>query len=77
MKQIIITVGYPGSGKSEFAEQYLLKGYQRLNRDTLGGTLKTVAEILSDYLEKGSEKLLTASLSFRTSPSRKVTMLET
>ena len=58
MKQIIITVGYPGSGKTSVAEEYTRKGYQRLNRDTLGGTLDTVAKFLLDYLENGTERVI-------------------
>ena len=57
MKQIVITVGYPGSGKSELAFDYLQKGYQRLNRDTLGGTLDTISKFLSDYLSNDVTKL--------------------
>ena len=58
MKQIIITIGYPGSGKTEWAFEYTQKGYQRLNRDTLGGTLDSVAEILFDFLDNGTTNLI-------------------
>lgn len=37
MFQVIILVGYPGSGKSFFAQKYLLpEGYVLVNRDSLG-----------------------------------------
>jgi len=37
---IILVMGYPATGKSTFAEQYIQQGYYRLNRDELGGTLE-------------------------------------
>lgn len=37
VQELIIMVGLPASGKSTFAERYLVpKGYVRINRDTLG-----------------------------------------
>jgi HAD superfamily hydrolase (TIGR01662 family) len=36
--EIVITVGYPGSGKSTFVKRLTDQGYVRVNRDTVGGS---------------------------------------
>jgi len=36
--EIIITVGYPGSGKGTFVKPFLNAGYKQFNRDTIGGS---------------------------------------
>lgn len=36
---ILLIIGYPASGKTLIAREYEAKGYHRLNRDELGGTL--------------------------------------
>ena len=35
---VLIVMGIQGSGKSEFVTPFVEAGYQRLNRDLLGGT---------------------------------------
>lgn len=54
MSEIVITVGYPASGKSTLIEQ--LSGYERLNRDLIGGGLEDVAKELSRRLHSGGKK---------------------
>lgn len=39
MREIILTVGYPGSGKTSYVQAYSQKGYTRFNRDEAGGSL--------------------------------------
>jgi HAD superfamily hydrolase (TIGR01662 family) len=36
--EIVITVGYPGSGKGTYVKPLLAAGYQCFNRDTVGGS---------------------------------------
>ncbi len=36
--EVVITVGYPGSGKGTFIKPLLAQGYQCFNRDTVGGS---------------------------------------
>lgn len=43
--EVVVLVGYPASGKSHFAKQYLVsKQYAHINRDTLGSWQKCVEE---------------------------------
>jgi bifunctional polynucleotide phosphatase/kinase len=43
-QEIIVMVGFPASGKSSFVKKYLApKGYERVNRDTLGTQEKCVS----------------------------------
>jgi len=45
-QEIILLVGYPGSGKSYFAQEYLKPaGYEIINRDTLNSAQKCIAAI--------------------------------
>lgn len=45
-QEIILLVGYPGSGKSYFAQEYLSpKGYEIINRDTLNSAQKCISAI--------------------------------
>lgn len=41
-QELILMVGYPGSGKSYFSSEHL-SSYERVNRDTLGNWQKCVA----------------------------------
>uniref|UniRef100_A0AAG5DNA5 PNK FHA domain-containing protein n=1 Tax=Anopheles atroparvus TaxID=41427 RepID=A0AAG5DNA5_ANOAO len=47
-QEVIIMIGFPGSGKSHFVRQYLApKGYEIVNRDTLGSWQKCVTSMES------------------------------
>lgn len=50
-QELIILVGFPGSGKSHFAKTHL-KGYEIINRDTLNSMQKCVSTV-QDILQKG------------------------
>jgi len=41
LDEIVITVGYPGSGKSTHVKRLTDRGYQRVNRDLIGGSTRT------------------------------------
>ena len=42
-KEIVIIMGFPASGKSTTVQQFVDRGYNRLNRDTTGGTIEEIA----------------------------------
>ena len=52
--EVVMIMGLPGAGKSELAEEYVARGHLRLNRDTLGGTLKGIVKRLDDALAAGA-----------------------
>ena len=47
---VVIVMGPPGAGKSRVAEDYVARGYLRLNRDARGGTLRDLADALDEAL---------------------------
>ncbi len=38
--EVVLIMGLPGAGKSTMAESYVARGYERLNRDERGGSLR-------------------------------------
>lgn len=48
--EVIVLMGLVGSGKSLLAKSYVDRGYTRLNRDLIGGTLKGLAGRLGTLL---------------------------
>jgi aryl-alcohol dehydrogenase-like predicted oxidoreductase/adenylate kinase family enzyme len=57
-RSVVIMMGVPGAGKSRAAAALVADGYERLNRDTLGGTLRGIARRLDDRLRDGAGKLV-------------------
>ena len=56
--EVVLLMGIPGAGKSAAAETYVARGYERLNRDTLGGTLRGIVRLLDDRLRDGATRLV-------------------
>jgi len=48
--EVVVVMGIPGAGKSHVAEEYVARGYARLNRDERGGTLRALAVTLEEEL---------------------------
>ena len=50
---VVLVMGIPGAGKTRVAEEYVTRGYVRLNRDERGGSLRDVAVALDEALAAG------------------------
>ncbi len=56
--EVVLVMGIPGAGKSRVAEQYVGRGYRRLNRDDRGGTLRELAQALDGELASGARRIV-------------------
>jgi aryl-alcohol dehydrogenase-like predicted oxidoreductase len=56
--EAVIVMGIPGAGKTRIARGYLDRGYERLNRDERGGTLRALATALDERLGAGARRLV-------------------
>lgn len=55
-KEIALFVGYPAAGKSSMVDQF--PDYERLNRDTIGGSLDDIALELARQIRTGKKKFV-------------------
>jgi len=55
---VVVVMGIPGAGKSRIAEEYVARGYRRLNRDEHGGSLRELAEALEETLSAGARRVV-------------------
>ena len=55
---MVLLCGIQGAGKSELVESYLASGYERLNRDDLGGKLDDLVEKLDSMLGEGRQRVV-------------------
>jgi aryl-alcohol dehydrogenase-like predicted oxidoreductase/predicted kinase len=55
---VVLVMGIPGAGKSRVAEDYVARGYVRLNRDERGGSLRELADELDEELASGTRKVV-------------------
>jgi aryl-alcohol dehydrogenase-like predicted oxidoreductase/predicted kinase len=55
---VVLIMGIPGAGKSRVAEEYLARGYVRLNRDERGGSLRELADALEEELSSGARRVV-------------------
>ena len=56
--EVILVMGIPGAGKSLIADEYVTRGYVRLNRDERGGTLRELAGALDQVLSSGTRRFV-------------------
>ncbi|HEU6445426.1 MAG TPA: aldo/keto reductase [Gaiellaceae bacterium] len=56
--EVVVVMGIPGAGKSRVAEEYVARGYVRLNRDERGGSLRGIAQALDEELSSGSRRVV-------------------
>ena len=55
---VVVVMGIPGAGKSRVAEDYVARGYLRLNRDERAGTLRDLADALEERLADGTRRVV-------------------
>ncbi len=63
-------MGVAGAGKSRAAEEYVARGYVRLNRDERGGALRDLADALDDELSGGGSRRVVLDNTYLTRASR-------
>jgi aryl-alcohol dehydrogenase-like predicted oxidoreductase/histidinol phosphatase-like enzyme len=56
--EVVLIMGLPGAGKSTMAETLVAEGYQRLNRDDAGGSLKDLLPSLEGLIAAGSSRVV-------------------
>jgi aryl-alcohol dehydrogenase-like predicted oxidoreductase/predicted kinase len=56
--EVIVVMGIPGAGKTRLAEEYVERGYLRLNRDERGGSLRELATALDEALASGERRVV-------------------
>jgi aryl-alcohol dehydrogenase-like predicted oxidoreductase len=56
--EVVLVMGIPGAGKSRIAEEYVARGYVRINRDERGGSLLGVADALDATLSGGARRVV-------------------
>jgi hypothetical protein len=55
---VVLVMGIPGAGKSRIAEEYVARGYLRLNRDERGGSLRELAGAFDEELASGVRRVV-------------------
>jgi aryl-alcohol dehydrogenase-like predicted oxidoreductase/predicted kinase len=56
--EAVIVMGIPGAGKTLRAREYAARGYERLNRDERGGSLRALAAALDERLAAGARRVV-------------------
>jgi predicted kinase len=56
--EVVLVMGIPGAGKSRLAEDWVARGYLRLNRDERAGSLRELAGALDEQLSSGVRRLV-------------------
>jgi len=56
--EVVIVMGIPGAGKTRLAHGYAGRGYERLNRDERGGSLRRLAAALDERLAAGARRVV-------------------
>jgi HAD superfamily hydrolase (TIGR01662 family) len=56
--EVVVVMGIQGAGKSARVAAYEARGYERLNRDTLGGTLDELVPRLTALLSSGKRRIV-------------------
>jgi len=70
MREIIMLMGFPASGKSTLTKQYVRSGYVPLNRDTMGGTISGLHAKLRNLLSDARMERVILDNTYGTAESR-------
>lgn len=54
--EVVLVMGMPAAGKSGIAREFVEQGYERLNRDQLGGTLSDLVTRLDQGVARGRQR---------------------
>jgi aryl-alcohol dehydrogenase-like predicted oxidoreductase len=57
-REVVIVMGIPGAGKTRYTDEYVARGYTRLNRDERGGSLRALADALDAELAAGQASVV-------------------
>lgn len=57
-RAVTLVMGIPGAGKSRLAAKLERDGYERLNRDAIGGSLRGIARRLDERLRAGAARVV-------------------
>jgi aryl-alcohol dehydrogenase-like predicted oxidoreductase len=55
---VVIIMGIPGAGKTRLAQGYIARGYDRLNRDERGGSMRGITQALEQRLGSGVRRVV-------------------
>jgi aryl-alcohol dehydrogenase-like predicted oxidoreductase len=55
---VAMVMGITGAGKTRLARDYVTRGYERLNRDERGGSLREIADALDGRLAAGAQRIV-------------------
>ena len=56
--EVVLVMGLPGAGKTTLARRFVADGYQRVNRDEEGGTLRDLVPELDRALDEGRPRIV-------------------
>ena len=56
--EVVLIMGIQGAGKSHAVTAWVERGYERLNRDERGGSLRALARALDERLHAGAERIV-------------------
>jgi len=57
-KEVVVLMGIQGAGKSRYVERFVADGYERLNRDDRGGTMRGLHIALDERLRAGGTRFV-------------------
>jgi D-glycero-D-manno-heptose 1,7-bisphosphate phosphatase len=56
--EVVLLMGFQGAGKSTLVDNYVQKGFVRLNRDEIGGSIASLAAKMSGFVRSGKSVVL-------------------
>jgi predicted kinase len=56
--EVVLIMGLPAAGKSTLAQTFVERGYERLNRDRSGGSLRDLAAAVRELTRQGASRIV-------------------